>query len=117
MITFTQVIAALLGVLCGSIMIAMLIYVPIFLKNRSLKNNSQNTAQNTTNEVMPQELIHSAVALLATFLFASIVIFIYFLVAPDTLVWFSIAALMWYLVGFAVYAVQKIAKERKSLGK
>ena len=114
MIAFAQVIAALLGVLCGSIMIAMLIYVPIFLKNRSFKTNPQNKTQNANNEVMPQELIHSVMALLATFIFASIAIFVYFLIAPDTLVWFGITALIWYLTGFAVYAVQKIAKERKS---
>ena len=110
MITFTQLIAALLGILCGSIMTAMLIYVPIYLKKRALKSN----AQNATSDVMPQELIHSAVALLATFIFASLAIFIYFRIAPDTLVWFGVTALIWYLVGFAVYAVQKIAKERKS---
>jgi len=113
MITFAQLIAVLLGVLCGSIMIAILIYVPIFLKKRTLKNNSQDA----NSDFMPQELIHSAVALLATFLLASIAIFVYSLVASDTLVWFGITMLFWYLVGFAVYASQKIAKERKSLGK
>ena len=113
MITFAQVIAALLGVLCGSIMIAILIYVPIFLKKRSLNNNSQNT----NNDIMPHELIHSGAAIIITFIFASLLIFICFLIAADILVWFSITMLAWYLAGFAVYAVQKIAKERKSLGK
>ena len=113
MITFEQLIAALLGLLCGSIMIAMLIYVPIFLKKRALRKNPQHS----DDDVTPRELIYSGIALLTTFVFASLAILVYFLIASDTLVWFSITALMWYLAGFAVYAVQKIAKERKSLGK
>jgi hypothetical protein len=109
MLTFAQLLATLLGVLCGSIMIAMLVYVPIILKKRSQKNNSEYVQ----NDFMPQELAHSFVAIMLTFFICSAAIFVYHLLAPDTLVWFGVTAVSWYFIGFAVYSVQKIAKERK----
>ena len=111
MLTSSQLIAALLGVLCGSAMIAMLIYVPIFLKKRSSKSGSEYVQ----NDFMPKEVAHSSLAIMLTFLFCSLAILVYFLIAPDTLVWFGVTAVLWYFLGYVVFAVQKIVKEHKSL--
>ena len=112
MITTAQLIAALLGFLCGSIMIAVLVFIPIILKKRSARTKSY-----VENEFLPQELAHSGVALIITFLFAIIAIFVYSRIAPDLLVWFGVAMVSWYLAGYFVYAFQKIVKVRKTLGK
>ena len=106
MFTSAQLIAALIGVLCGTFMIATLIYIPIFLGGRAKKKNSH-----VKNDFMPQEMLHSYIPIVATFLFATIAIFIWHLIVPDTLIWFSVPMIFWYLIGFSVYAVQKIVKE------
>jgi len=108
-----HVIAALLGVICGSAMIAMLIFIPIILKKRAQKKGSEYTP----NDFMPQELAHSFLAIMLTFIFASVAIYVFHLIAPDYLVWFGVTMLVWYLAGFTFYAMQKIVKERKPLEK
>ena len=92
-------------------MIAVLVFIPRFLKQRALKNDSESPQ---ANAYMPQELGHSFAALIIGFLFCTAAIFIYYLVAPDTLVWFSVTAVFWYLFGYTAYALQKIMKERKN---
>jgi small-conductance mechanosensitive channel len=109
MLTFAQFIATLLGFVVGSIMIAILVLVPKLLKNRARKNKSY-----VNNDFMPQEVAYSSVAIMITFLLATAAILIYFGIAPDTLVWFGITAVLWYFMGYVVYAVQKIVKERQS---
>jgi len=101
-------IAAFIGVLCGTLMIATLIYVPILLKKRAEKKGKF-----VDNDFMPQQVVHSYISIIITFLFAVIAIFIGHIVAPDTLVWFSVPMIFWYLIGFTIYAVQKIGKEMK----
>jgi len=113
MLTTAQLVATLLGVACGLIMTAMLIFIPLALKKRALKKNSQYVM----NDFMPQDMAYSFVGIMTTFLAFTLAIFVYYLVAPHTLVWFSVTALSCYFAGFSVYAAQKIVKERKSLGK
>ena len=123
MLTSAELTAALLGVLCGSVMIAMLVFIPLALKKRSsdetssLSQNSPSQDSPSQNDFMPQELLHSLFALMGTFLFCTIAILIYNSVAPDTLAWFGVAAVIWYLAGFTVYALSRIAKERKPMEK
>jgi hypothetical protein len=52
-----------------------------------------------------------------TFLFATIAIFAYHFLVADYLIWFSVAMLFWYLLGYTGYTLQKIVKERKPLEK
>ncbi|MCL2525980.1 MAG: hypothetical protein FWE46_02875 [Coriobacteriia bacterium] len=111
--TSSHFIAALLGVVCGSIMIAVLIAIPAYLKARASKKETQFVE----NELMSKDMMNSFVALMVTFVIATIAIFGYHAVAPDTLLWFSVTMLIWYLAGFTVYAFQKIAKERKNMEK
>jgi len=113
MLTSAELTAALLGVLCGSVMIAMLILIPAALKKRSTGENPDSTQ----GDFMPQELLHSLFALMGTFLFCTAAILVYHTVAPDTLAWFGVSAVIWYLAGFTVYALSRIAKERKTIEK
>jgi len=117
-----QLIAILLGFLCGSLMIAILIYTPLILKKRTLKKvakAAQEDAQDVVkvNEYIPQELGYAFGALIVGFLFFTVAIFAYNALAHDTMVWFSVTGIIWYLVGFTAYALQKVLKERKNSGK
>jgi len=112
-VNFEQIVAVALGIVCGSMMIAILIFLPIFVEKRARQKGSKFV----DNEMMPQGMAFSAVGLIAVFLFASLAIFIYHLIYPNTLVWFGVAALAWYLAGFTVYSLQKIVKERKTMDK
>ncbi|MCL2437938.1 MAG: hypothetical protein FWE26_01455 [Coriobacteriia bacterium] len=94
-------------------MIAVLIFVPKALKKRAQENESSQVP----NDFMPSELTHSFIAIMITFVFASITIYAYYLIVSDYLVWFSVAMLFWYLLGFTAYALQKIVNERKTSDK
>ena len=63
---------------------------------------------------IPQELGYAFGALVVGFFFCTVTIFIYNYFAHDSLVWFSVTEIFWYLIGFSVYAFQKIVKERRT---
>lgn len=111
--TSEQFFAVVLGVICGSIMTAILIFTPVLLEKRAREKGSKFA----DNEMLPQGIAFSSVGLVLVFIFASIAIFTYNFIAPDTLVWFGIATLAFYAAGFTVYSVQKIVKERKKMDK
>jgi hypothetical protein len=129
-----QLIAILLGFLSGSVMIAVLVFGPPLIKKitkqiaerkaakaKAAKKTSADTpAISGTlvhNAYISSEMNYAFGALMVGFLFCSVTIVLWRLFARDTLVWFSMTEIVWYLVGFFVYAVQKIVKERKTSGK
>jgi len=110
-----QWIAILLGFLSGSLMIVILVFTPVVLKKRALRKAAK-AAQDTpkTNEYIPEELGYSFGALIVGFIFFTIAIFVWNAIAHETLVWFSVTGIIWYLAGYTYYALQKVLKERKN---
>lgn|GEM_PF-1174283 len=110
MVSTAQIIAILLGFICGTIMTAALVFIPMFLKKRALKKKSNYVE----NEFMSQELAHAYAALIFAFVFCAAAIIIYNQLAPETLAWFGVTAVFWYFIGYTAYTLQKVLKERKN---
>ena len=111
--TSEQFVAVALGIVCGGLMTAILIFTPVILKKRARTKGSKFA----DNEMLPEGIAFSSVGLVIVFLFASIAIVTYNFIAPYTLVWFGVSTLASYSLGFTVYSVQKIVKERKKMDK
>jgi len=112
-ISGAEIIAILLGLVCGAVMTAGLVGIPEILKKRALKKGKEYTQ----NDFMSQEMAYSYAALIFTFVVCSVSIFVYNQVAPDTFVWFSVTAVVFYLVGCTAHAMRKLLKERKNTEK
>jgi hypothetical protein len=118
-----QTIALALGIVSGSVMIAMLATFPrilppliqAYLKRRRKRAGAQTLDLETLSpqQRMTFELGYSMAAIGVSFLFGAVTILLYRLYAPDYLVWFGVTEILSYLLGFAVYAVSRFVREKR----
>ncbi|MDR1775038.1 MAG: hypothetical protein LBS17_01035 [Actinomycetes bacterium] len=133
-----QIVALCLGVLSGSLMVAILVFVPHMIRRRKrvvsaaiAGTHSPPTAAATATATgaapapasaptTPLSTIDATanltgplLAIIISFIYGMAIIFIYRLFDPTHLVWFGVAEIMWFLLGLVVYAVRKIAIDRK----
>ena len=87
-------IAVLLGLIAGAITLSLLIFLPKFAP----KDNPM------------AGFAMSFLGLMCSFAFGGGVMFLFNTVAKNQFVWFGISAVVAYLVGLSVYAVQNIRK-------
>jgi hypothetical protein len=102
--TTLQIGAILAGILSGSVMIAIMVAFPLLSRLPRFSKNQGAT----------QELGFSLGAILVSFLFGAVALFVCRGVAPTQLVWFGVTEVVWFMLGVTVYALRKIRQEKKS---
>jgi hypothetical protein len=132
--TAAQLGAIGLGLLSGTVMIAVLAVLPHLLKRRYLAKQGVKSAAPvaappvaaTPSEAAPlssltpvtqafiaQELSYALAAIMLSFFLALTTLFLYRALAPTTFVWFGVTEVLWYLLGFFVYTLRKIVRDKK----
>lgn len=113
--TTHQIISLALGILSGSVMIAILVLAPrIRWRPKGMRQLTTIAgSEPTPGSDAASGLGASLAAVLLSFLFGTITLFIYRAWEPSYLLWFGLTEILWYLLGFSVYAVSKIVREKQ----